>query len=219
MTMKNKGSIFLSTAITLLPIALYLLVYHQLPEQMGMQYNAEGAANWYAPKAVAVFVVPAVLALIHLFALVKMRTDPNRKNISVAMQIIKEWTIPAASILITVYSILQNTGTHIGNIVPLVTIGFILLLIGNYIPKTHQNFTIGIRTPWTLKNAVNWNKVNRLAGWLWIISGVILILSAFIVTSTIEILMVVLLIVVLMIVPPIIYSYVLQKKHGSNLQN
>ena len=130
-----------------------------------------------------------------------MRTDPNRKNISVAMQIIKEWTIPAASILITVYSILQNTGTHIGNIVPLVTIGFILLLIGNYIPKTHQNFTIGIRTPWTLKNADNWNKVNRLAGWLWIISGVILILSAFIVASTIEILMVVLLIVVLMIVP------------------
>lgn len=219
MTMKNKGSIILSTAITLLPIVLSLLVYPQLPEKMGMQYNAEGTANWYAPKAVAVFVVPAALALIHLFAVVRMRTDPKRENISVTMQIIKEWTIPAASILIAVYSILQNTGTPIGNIVPLVTIGFILLLIGNYIPKTHQNFTIGIRTPWTLKNADNWNKVNRLAGWLWIISGVILILSAFIVTSTIEILMVVLLIVVLMIVPPIIYSYVLQKKHGSNLQN
>lgn len=63
MTMKNKGSIILSTAITLLPIVLSLLVYPQLPEKMGMQYNAEGTENWYAPKAVAVFVVPAALAL------------------------------------------------------------------------------------------------------------------------------------------------------------
>jgi uncharacterized membrane protein len=218
MTKKNKAFIFLSTAVALLPIAMYLAVFDQLPAQMGMQWNAEGGVNWYAPKVVAVFIVPVVLALLQLVTVGIRRNDPKRENASAAMQIIKDWMIPVVSVLMAVYSILQNTGTSIGNAVPLVAIGLTLILVGNFIPKSRQNYTMGIRTPWALNNADNWNKTHRLAGWLWIVGGIVLIISAFIVNDAPQLLMVLLPDIILMVVVPFAYSYAFYRKHGGNTQ-
>jgi uncharacterized membrane protein len=218
MTKKNKAFIFLSTTVALLPIAMYLVVFDQLPAQMGMQWNVEGNVNWYAPKVVAVFIVPVVLALLQLVTVGIRRNDPKRENTSAAMQIIKDWMIPVVSVLIAVYSILQNTGTSIGNVVPLVVIGLILILVGNFIPKSRQNYTMGIRTPWALNNVDNWNKTHRLAGWLWIVGGIVLIISAFLVNNTPQLLMVLLPDIILMVVVPFAYSYAFYKKHDGNTQ-
>jgi uncharacterized membrane protein len=213
MTSKNNKVISISTAVCLLPIVMYLVVYDRLPAQMGMQWNIEGDVNWYAPKAVAVFVAPAVLALLHLFSAIARRNDPRRESTSAAMQVIKDWTIPIVSILIAVYSILQNTGISVSNAVPLAVIGIILIVVGNYIPKNRQNYTLGIRTPWALNNADNWNKTHRLAGRLWISGGIVLIVSGFLVRNTPELLMVLAPIVILLAAAPVIYSFCLYKKH------
>ena len=53
-------------------------------------------------------------------------------------------------------------------------IGMLFIIIGNYMPKARQSYTIGIRIPWTLDNEENWNRTHRLAGWLWMISGIVL---------------------------------------------
>ncbi len=219
MTTKNRTVIVISTAVALLPIVMYLVVFDQLPAQMGMQWNVEGNVNWYAPKAVAVFVVPVALALVHLVSFAMRRNDPKRKNTSAVVQAIMDWIIPLASILIAVYSILQNTGTTVSNAVPLVVIGLFLILVGNYIPKSRQNYTIGVRTPWALNDADNWNKTHRLAGGLWIIGGIVFIISAFIVSSTIELLIVALPAILLMAAVPIGYSYALNKKHVGTMQS
>lgn len=42
--------------------------------------------------------------------------------------------------------------------------GVVMIVIGNYLPKTHRNYIIGIRLPWTLENDENWRKTHRLAG-------------------------------------------------------
>jgi uncharacterized membrane protein len=55
-------------------------------------------------------------------------------------------------------------------------IGLLFIIIGNYLPKARQNYTIGIRIPWTLANEENWNRTHRLAGYLWMICGVLMIL-------------------------------------------
>ena len=50
------------------------------------------------------------------------------------------------------------------------------IIIGNYLPKARQNYTIGIKIPWTLANEENWNRTHRLAGYLWMICGILMIL-------------------------------------------
>lgn len=50
--------------------------------------------------------------------------------------------------------------------------------LGNYMPKLKQNYTIGIKVPWTLNSEENWNMTHRMAGKLYVVAGVISIIIA-----------------------------------------
>ena len=59
--------------------------------------------------------------------------------------------------------------------------GVLFFVKGNYLPKTRQNWFLGIRTPWTLSSEYAWEKTHRLAGRLFMIGGVICVIGAFMV--------------------------------------
>lgn len=58
--------------------------------------------------------------------------------------------------------------------------GAVMIVIGNYLPKTRRNYIIGIRLPWTLENDENWSKTHLLAGKIWVLGGLLLFLNAFV---------------------------------------
>lgn len=60
----------------------------------------------------------------------------------------------------------------------------LLIVIGNYQPKTRANFTIGVRTRWTLTSAISWQKMYRLAGVLFTAAGVLGLLGALVLTGS-----------------------------------
>ena len=45
-------------------------------------------------------------------------------------------------------------------------------------PKLKQNYTIGIKVPWTLNSEENWNMTHRMAGKVYVVAGVISIIIA-----------------------------------------
>ena len=45
-------------------------------------------------------------------------------------------------------------------------------------PKSRRNYTVGIKIPWTLNSDENWKKTHHLAAYMWMISGVLIILMA-----------------------------------------
>jgi uncharacterized membrane protein len=57
-----------------------------------------------------------------------------------------------------------------------IPLGIMFVAIGNYLPKTRQNLTMGIKVPWTLANEKNWNLTHRFGGYLWIGGGVAMII-------------------------------------------
>lgn len=59
--------------------------------------------------------------------------------------------------------------------------GIVFIVLGNYLPKTRQNWFLGIRTPWTMSSEYTWEKTHRLAGRLFFGVGFICLLSAFLV--------------------------------------
>ena len=61
----------------------------------------------------------------------------------------------------------------------LVFVGILLAVIGNYMPKCRLNYTMGIRTPWTLSSEENWNKTHRLGGKIWVAAGILIAASGF----------------------------------------
>ncbi|MEL7031193.1 MAG: SdpI family protein [Pseudomonadota bacterium] len=59
--------------------------------------------------------------------------------------------------------------------------GILFVVMGNYLPKTRQNWFLGIRTPWTLSSEYTWEKTHRLGGRLFFAVGFFCLIGAFIV--------------------------------------
>lgn len=52
------------------------------------------------------------------------------------------------------------------------TAGALLVLVGFAMTRVPPNPVLGLRVPWTLRCEVTWRKSNRLAGWLFVATGV-----------------------------------------------
>ena len=59
-----------------------------------------------------------------------------------------------------------------------VIMGITIVILGNYMPKTRNNKTIGFRLPWTMYNDVTWNKSNKFSSYVLMIAGAVVALSS-----------------------------------------
>ena len=137
--------------------------------------------------------------------------DPkgNEQNSKVMTLVI--WLIPALSLLVGgEFLALSKGNTSVIQYALPVFIGVTFMLIGNYMPKCKQSFTMGIKIRWTLANEENWFATHRFAGKLWMIGGLLILPLAFLPVKLM--LFVMLSVVVLMVVPPVIYSWLYYKK-------
>jgi uncharacterized membrane protein len=62
-------------------------------------------------------------------------------------------------------------------IVP-VLLGLTLISIGNLLPRTRPNLAIGVRTRRTLANRAVWIRAHRSTGYLMVVAGAVIVLSA-----------------------------------------
>lgn len=89
-------------------------------------------------------------------------------------------------------------------------LGVIFIVIGNYLPKCRQNYTIGIKLPWTLSDEENWDKTHRFAGKIWMLCGVLEIIVGFLPIAQFEIVTIAL--ILLATIPIAVYSYLFYRK-------
>lgn len=209
--MKNKVNwklVIIGSVICLLPCILGIAMWNDLPERLPIHWNAGGEVDNFASKGIAVFALPALMAVINLLLHFLSSFEKKRENYSKALTTMTYWLIPVISVIVAPMSILGGMGidTKIEIIVPAL-VGLMLVFVGNYLPKCRQNSTMGIKIPWTLKSEENWNKTHRMAGYLWMACGILVIITAFI-----KILWIMLIIIFIAAILPTIYSFVLHKR-------
>lgn len=172
--------IIATTLITLLPILLGLILWNRLPDTVAVHWGADGQADGWAGKAYAVFGLPCLLAAIHLFAVLFTLNNPRRKNINKKPLMLVFWLIPVLSLVTNGIVYLTAMGADIDVfVICFVLIGIVFIVFGNYMPKLQQNYTVGIKMPWTLNSTENWNRTHRLGGRLFIVGGILMILGGF----------------------------------------
>jgi uncharacterized membrane protein len=59
-----------------------------------------------------------------------------------------------------------------------IIMGIVFIVMGNYMPKTRRNSTIGFRFPWTLYNDTTWSKSNKFASYVMVVAGIVSIIGA-----------------------------------------
>lgn len=211
MLKENKGKMILTSIIILLPIIAGLFLWKTLPDQVPTHWNAEGVIDGWSSKEFAVIGMPVFLLFVHWICIAGSCADPKRRNYSPKMWNIVLWICPAVSVFVAV----MTYGTCLGmefkmdKFMP-VLLGLVFVIIGNYMPKCKQNYTLGIKLPWTLHDEENWNYTHRLAGKLWVVGGLLFMFCAFLPAK----LMVVALFVCIFVLVgiPVVCSYLYYKK-------
>ena len=198
----------ITSLVILISIIAGVILWDKLPEQIPMHWNGAGEVDGWSSKPFAVFAMPLILLALHWLCLCITLNDPKNEKRSGKMINLVFWMIPLLSIMLSVltYCTAMGKDMQVGAIV-YVSLGALFVFIGNYLPKCHQNYTIGIKIPWTLHSEENWNKTHRLAGWLWVFGGIAIIIAGFI-----GIWQIVLAVALIMAIVPIIYSYILHRK-------
>ena len=199
-------TLVLTTLVCILPILFSLSVYDRLPEQVPIHFDASGNPDNYAHKAFAAFGIPLLLALFNLILQLGLKFDPKRDAKS-RIYHISRWIIASVSLLVMPITLLIALGNDIPveRVVPLF-VSLLFLILGNYLPKCRQNYTIGIKLPWTLASEYNWNRTHRFTGWLWTAVSIALLAGLLLNLNSALLFMIA---IPLLAFLPIIYSFVL----------
>lgn len=207
----SKWKLALSSAAVLLPIPAGLILWNRLPAQMTTHWGADGLSDGWSGKAFAVFGLPIIILLLHWVCIFFTSRDPkNREQDRKVFDLIL-WVCPVISVFVSGFMYSNALGNTVNiDCIPLLIIGLLLLVVGNYLPKCRQNHTIGIKVKWALENEENWNATHRLAGKVWVIGGLFLLFSIFLPENARNIATPVILIPLLAI--PIIYSWLYARK-------
>ena len=205
----NKKLVLFTSILILLPSLVGCVFWNQLPEEIPTHFNLLGQADGYNHKMSAIFGLPTLMLLMHWLLLFLMIKDPKSSNISSKIQLLIYWIIPFVSCLSMISIFGESLGySMMSGLLAQIFMGVIMIVIGNYLPKTHRNYIIGIRLPWTLENDENWRKTHRLAGKIWVLGGLLLFLNSFVQLYVYWVFFLTLFFVVII---PSVYSYQLSK--------
>lgn len=180
MIRKHLKLLIITSVITLLPLFAGLILWDRLPAQMPTHWNMAWEVDGWSSKAFAVFGLPLMLLGFQWLCLLGTAADPKRENHPQKVVQLVLWVIPVLSVLLHTLTYAAALGKQVQMEVILpVFIGLLFSIIGNYMPKCRQNYTIGIKIPWTLNSEENWNRTHRFAGWVWTFGGLVILLAGF----------------------------------------
>lgn len=208
MIKKNLPKLIITSLVILIPIIIGLVLWNKLPEQMPIHWDINGNVDGYSSKTMAVFAMPLFLLFIHWICVFATSADPKKQNINAKTFSLVLWISPLLSLICNslVYVSAMGYKLDVSMFMPLF-MGTLFIIIGNYLPKCKQSYTMGIKLPWTLDNEENWNKTHRFAGFLWVIGGIIILITSFL-----RIVWVPLIITFPLVFIPTIYSFIIYKK-------
>lgn len=206
--MNRKNAFKIGFVLLLIPFIIGFLVYKDMPDMMPSHFNLEGVPDEYKPKAFVLFGLPGIILGIYIFSYVITNLDPRRKYQGEKAMSAVLLIIPIISIVTTVLSIFSVQGKKADVNFWLPMIMFIMFIfIGNYLPKTKRNYTVGIKLPWTLDSDYVWDKTHKFGGKVLVIGGIIGLITSLL--GGPGIIQMVLLFVVILI--PIFYSFYVYK--------
>ena len=211
MLKNNRRKLIISSIIILLPIVFGLVFWNDLPDHMTTHWGADGQADGWMGKGLAVFILPTLMLAVHWLALwITAKDAGNRRQNHKVLGLIF-WIVPVISLFGNGVMYAASFGKEWEvTVFPMVLLGLMFVFIGNYMPKCRQNATIGVKVKWALENEENWNATHRFAGKVWFVGGLLMLISVFLPESIMIWAMLPAILVIAVL--PAVYSFLYHKK-------
>ena len=144
---------------------------------LAIHFDAAGNPNGWAPAWFGLSLIPLIaLGFLGLAALLP-KIDPRGANLTRSKPAGQTIVLAVMGLLTAVQLVIVAQALHVAitvaRIIPC-AVGLLFVFTGNVMGKLRWNYTIGIRTPWTIANERVWDKTHRFAGRLFVAVGALI---------------------------------------------
>jgi len=205
-------------AVVLLPFIYLAYIWNDLPEEVPLHWNIRGDVDRYGSKYELLLIPILLPLLVYLIFLIVPKIDPKNKiqTMGGKYQSLKALlTIFMSGLALFIIYAAHNDSVKNPNYIVLI-IGLLFVFLGNYFKTIKPNYFIGIKTPWTLENETVWKETHGLAGKMWFVGGLMIVLSSLILSKETNFTLFTIITVIIALVP-VIYSYILFKQLGKKV--
>lgn len=140
---------------------------------LAIHWNINGIADGFAGRE-ALLIVPVTTALVGGLLWLAVRYDPKRANIARSAEALGIVVVALSLLVAVVQSAIINSGfgeaARLDRAVPIAA-GALFAILGYAMPNIRQNYTIGVRLPWTIESEAAWDASHRFIGGIWILVG------------------------------------------------
>lgn len=167
----------LALALLVAMAAVAIHYYSVLPARIPDHFNTQGKPDEWTGKIDfflmwgVYLVVPYVLLTFFPFL------DPLRNKVGNKLKVlllIRDLLLVTFAVLFVVNIVMTAEGRFGINWLGM-AIGVFLIIYGNYLPKIPQNWSVGMKTRWTLSSEIVWKRTQILGGWLIATLGIIFV--------------------------------------------
>jgi uncharacterized membrane protein len=197
----------------LLPFIYLAYLWNSLPEKVPIHWDYKGEINGWGTKYSLIGLVFLLQVLTYVLMLVIPKIDPKKRIELMGGKFyqIKFVLIGFMSVLSLFIIYSSNSQTLSSPSMVFVLIGLLFMALGNYFKVIKQNYFLGIKTPWTLESEEVWKLTHILAGKLWIVGGLLIVIFSLVIPENINFYFFIGITAIISIVP-IVYSYLIFKK-------
>lgn len=162
--------------IIILTILSSIYFYNIFPSHIVSHWDENGKPNGTMDKFWALFLFPIISTVLFLILILIPKIDPLRHNIEKFKDSYNKLVLIIILFLSYIYTltILWNLGFRF-NMVQALIPGFAIIIyyLGITIQQAKRNWSIGIRTPWTISNEKVWNRTHKFASKLFRLAAII----------------------------------------------
>ncbi len=155
--------------------AASVLALPSLPEQVATHWNAAGQPDDTMPRLAGAFLLPAITAGVALLLYVVPRIDPRREAVESFRGPYEWFVVGMVAFLAYVHgmTLAWNLGLRFSFTGAMsVPLAGLFLGLGELLARAQPNWTVGIRTPWTLSDDEVWAETHRRGAWAFRALGV-----------------------------------------------
>ncbi len=169
-------------ALIVLSFAVTAVMLSIMPARVPMHYNAAGEIDRIGSKYENLL-FPAIIALTG-GALLALAHHVGKRNASheglfliLALCLCAVWNVLFLALMVKGARLADGEadGIDISKLASIL-LGLVLIVTGNFMPKATRNALFGLRTAWSTKNDVVWQRCQRFGGYTGIAAGVLILL-------------------------------------------
>lgn len=178
--MNPSRSLLASLAFVAIALAAVVWLYPALPARVPVHWNLNGQPDGYRSRFWGAALPVALMAGWAVLAWLLPRISPKGFELSRFAPVYGLlMLIVQAFVLVTLLAgLLASAGYAVPHWkVSMLSLGALLMVLGNFMGKLRKNFFIGIRTPWTLASDAVWERTHRVGGWLFLGAGMLVVLA------------------------------------------